>query len=305
MTVPNLKLSNGQEIPALGFGSGTKWKHPPGEKEERELIDAVVTAIKAGHHHIDTAEFYGTEKQIGQALKESGVPRKDIYLTSKTLFGLLADDPIASISKQLGLLQTDYFDLFLIHVPPNEDINYDLGKSWLVLEELYERGLAKAIGVSNFSTAEIETLLKTAKVKPHVNQIEFHPLLQEATPGILETCKSHGILVEGYSPLASNEVKGEKPLDKVVNRIAEAHNVSPASVFMRWATQRGVLPITTSANAGRQKESLTIFDFTLTDAEVDEISKVGASSPRYQRVPLPSHKHYFKDEEEEESDPKI
>ncbi|AOW01735.1 NADP-dependent oxidoreductase domain-containing protein [Yarrowia lipolytica] len=299
MTVPKVKLSNGLEIPAIGFGSGTKWKRPPGEKEERELIDAVVSAINAGHLHIDTAEFYGTEKQIGEAIKESGVPRKDIFLTSKTLFGLLADDPIESISNQLKTLQTDYFDLFLIHVPPNDDINYDLAKAWGVLEQLYEKGLAKAIGVSNHSPAELETIIKVAKIKPHVNQIEFHPLLQEPTPGIVDFCKQHDIVVEGYSPLASNELEGEKPLDAVVANVAKNHNVSPGSVLLRWATQKGIVPITTSANAGRQKEALAIFDFKLSDGEVEEISKVGAESPRYQRLPIPSHKHYYPAEEGE------
>lgn len=299
MTVPEVKLSNGLAVPAIGFGSGTKWKRPPGEKEERAVIDAVVSAIKAGHHHIDTAEFYGTEKQIGEAIKESGVPREDIFLTSKTLFGLLADDPIESISKQLNLLQTDYFDLFLIHVPPNDDISYDLPKAWGVLEQLYDKGLAKAIGVSNHSPAELELIIKTAKTKPHVNQIEFHPLLQEPTPGIVDFCKKHDIVVEGYSPLASNEVEGEKPLDIVVAKIAKSHNVSPGSVLLRWATQKGVVPITTSANPGRQKEALEIFDFTLSDDEVKEISKVGAESPRYQRLPIPSHKHYYPAEEGE------
>lgn len=303
MTVPNVKLSNGLEIPAIGFGSGTKWKRPPGEKEERAVIDAVVSAIKAGHLHIDTAEFYGTEKQIGEAIKESGVPRKDIFLTSKTLFGLLADDPIESISKQLKLLQTDYFDLFLIHVPPNDDISYDLPKAWAVLEDLYEKGLAKAIGVSNHSPAELELIIKTAKIVPHINQIEFHPLLQEPSPGIVDFCKKNGIVVEGYSPLASNEVEGDKPLDKVVAKIAKTHGVSAGSVLLRWATQNDVIPITTSANAGRQKEALDIFNFTLSDEEVAEISKVGNEGPRYQRLPIPSHKHYYP--EETETEPKI
>lgn len=184
-------------------------------------------------------------------------------------------------------------------MPPNDDINYDLAKAWGVLEQLYEKGLAKAIGVSNHSPAELETIIKVAKIKPHVNQIEFHPLLQEPTPGIVDFCKQHDIVVEGYSPLASNELEGEKPLDAVVANVAKNHNVSPGSVLLRWATQKGIVPITTSANAGRQKEALAIFDFKLSDGEVEEISKVGAESPRYQRLPIPSHKHYYPAEEGE------
>lgn len=234
------KFYNGKEIPALGLGT---W-----QSTDEEAYNAVLAALKAGYKHIDTAWIYGNEAQIGKAIKDSGVPRSELFITSK-LWGTKHTDPESAIKESLKLLQLDYLDLYLIHWPvtlnPNgndpkfpkladgsRDLlkDWSFVKTWELVQPLVAKGYTKSIGVSNFSAKKLKTLLDlpTTTIKPVVNQVELHPYLPQ--PKLLEFCKENDILVEAYSPLGSTA----SPLfkDETLIKIAEANGVSVATIMI-------------------------------------------------------------------------
>ncbi|VVT54919.1 uncharacterized protein SAPINGB_P004328 [Magnusiomyces paraingens] len=276
-SIPTFKLNNGITIPAVGYGTGTKWfKSSNLDELDEKVVDAVALAISNGYTHIDTAEVYNTEGEVAAAIKKAGVPREKLYITTKVLPKI--GNPEAALADSLKKLGIDYIDLYLIHAPfvTEEKHGISLEDAWAKLEKFQEEGKVKTIGVSNFAIADLERILKVAKIKPAVNQIEYNAYLQNQTPGIVKFSQDHGILVEAYSPLGPVIAKDEKaPLKPVLEKIATKYKKTPAQVELRWTYQNGVLPITTSADSGRQTQSLEIFDFELTDDEVQEIRDVG------------------------------
>ena len=265
------KLSNGIEIPWVGFGT---WQTPDGET----AVNAVKQALVSGYRHIDTAAAYKNEGSVGQAIKESGVAREDIFITSK----LWNEDRGYENTKKafentLKELDTDYLDLYLIHWPANEkqfddweEINLD---TWKAMTELYKEGKIKAIGVSNFMTNHLEALLD-AEVKPMVNQIEYHPgYTQDA---VVDLCREHDILVEAWSPIGSGRLLENEELTK----IADKYEKSVAQLCIRYVLQNDVLPLPKSVTPSRIEENTDIFDFEIMDEDmktIDAMENVGFS----------------------------
>ncbi|WP_031546458.1 aldo/keto reductase [Salinicoccus luteus] len=265
------KLSNGVEIPKVGFGT---WQTPDGET----AVNAVKQALVSGYRHIDTAAAYKNEGSVGKAIRESGIAREDIFITSK----LWNEDRGYENTKQafentLKELGTDYLDLYLIHWPANEkqfddwkEINLD---TWKAMTELYKEGKIKAIGVSNFMTNHLEALLD-AEVKPMVNQIEYHPgYTQDA---VVDLCRKHDILVEAWSPIGSGRLLENEDLTK----IADKYEKSVAQLCIRYVLQNDVLPLPKSVTPSRIEENTDIFDFEIMEQDmktIDAMENVGFS----------------------------
>ncbi|KAL5630455.1 hypothetical protein BROUX41_000327 [Berkeleyomyces rouxiae] len=278
MSAASFTLNNSVSIPALGYGLGTaRFKSQPGDLDET-TVKYTVTAIRTGILHLDGAEIYGNERELGKAIKDSGVPRSQLFVTTK----LLAQDPAAAepfLRKSLEKLGLDYVDLYLIHQPffANDD-PAKLQARWAELEALHDAGLARSIGVSNYLQSHLETVLATARIPPAVNQIEFHPHLQHG--GLLDFHRKHGILTEAYSPLTpiTQNIPGGSPVKPIWQRLAAKYGVTDSDVGLRWVLDQGVLPITTSGNEERLKGFLEkLPKFKLTPDEIEEINAAGNS----------------------------
>lgn len=256
-SIPSLTLNNGTSIPQLGFGVY--------QIEPEDTRQAVLTALEAGYRHIDTAEMYGNEKEVGQALADSGLPRGDVFVTSKLGNGRHArEDALAAFDRSLDDLGFDYLDLFLIHWPlPAVG---DFAQTWRALEEIYHSGRAKAVGVSNFQPHHLDRLLKETGVVPAVDQIEVHPYL--AQDAVRRFCTDRDIAVEAWSPIAQGKVLG----DPVVTAIAERLERSPAQVVLRWHLQRGDVVFPKSVTPARIAENIRLFDFELAPGDMAEIT---------------------------------
>jgi diketogulonate reductase-like aldo/keto reductase len=276
-----LEFNNKLKVPALAFGTGTAWFKTGGGGVDQKLIESIKEAIKAGFTHLDCAEMYGTEKEVGLAIKESGRAREELFVTTKVWKNI--HDPAKALEDSLSRLQLDYVDLFLIHAPFfNKDSNgITLKEAWQALEGLSDKGKTKSIGVSNFRAQDLEELLSFARIKPVVNQIEFHPYLlsSSTTVGAIEFARQHGILIESYSSLAPILYHPNGPVDPVVSEIASRLGKTTAQVLLRWNhhTTHGVL-ITTSSKSQRLQEYLHIFDFDLTEQDIKKIDEAGRST---------------------------
>ncbi|TID20041.1 aldo-keto reductase family 1 member C13 [Venturia nashicola] len=279
--IPSLKLNDGTSIPMLGYGTGTAWfKRGDEATIDRTLVESVKTAIGLGYYHLDGAEVYKTEPELGLAIKESGVDRSKLFITTKVMQN--AGDPVAALKTSLKKLQVDYVDLYLIHAPyfasndPKDPTNNDpakLQKAWAAMEQLKEAGLAKSIGVSNYLIPDLESTLKTAKVVPSINQIEFHPYLQHGD--LLAFQKKHGIATAAYGPLTAVTKAKPGPLDETYSALAKKYAVSEGEIALRWTIDSDIVTITTSSKEQRLSDYLRVTTFKLTPKEVEEIGTVG------------------------------
>ncbi|MGP3708238.1 aldo/keto reductase [Gordonia paraffinivorans] len=259
MTVPNITLNNGVSIPQLGFGV---WQVPP-----EDTRAAVATALEVGYRHIDTAEMYGNEKGVGEAIRESGLSRDEVFITSKLNNGFHAyDDALKALDKTNEDLGVEQVDLFLIHWPlPGVG---DFVETWKALEKAYADGKARAIGVSNFQQAHLRRLLDETEIVPAVNQIEVHPYFSQNALRAFNS--EHGIVTEAWSPLAQGKIVD----DPAITKIAEAKGRTPAQVTLRWHLQRGDIVFPKSVTRSRVEENFHVFDFELSDDEIAAIDAV-------------------------------
>jgi 2,5-diketo-D-gluconate reductase A len=257
--VPQITLNNGRSIPQLGFGVF--------QIEPKDTAEAVSTALRAGYRHIDTAEMYGNEREVGEAVAKSGLDRADIFVTSKLSNDAhLPEDARLAFELSLQELGFDYVDLFLIHWPLPTRYDGDIVSTWQALEEFYRDGRARSIGVSNFQPHHLRRLHENTEVPPAVNQIEVHPYLtQDEVRGF---CAEHGIAVEAWSPIG----QGLELDDPTIVSIAQRAGKTPAQVILRWHIQRGDIIFPKSVTPSRVKENFDIFDFELADGDVAEIS---------------------------------
>lgn len=256
MTVPNITLNDGKTIPQLGFGVF--------QIEPENTKQATLDALEVGYRHIDTAEMYGNEKEVGEAIAESGIPREEIFVTSKLNNGFHAPSAAAENGKKSADLLGGYLDLFLIHWPlPTVS---DFVPTWKALEELYHQGTSRSIGVSNFQAHHLNRLREEATITPAVNQIEVHPYLTQ------DALRAHnrelGIATEAWSPIAQGLVLD----DETIVRIARAHDKTPAQVVLRWHIQRGDIVFPKSVTRSRVEENFAIFDFELSDEDITDIT---------------------------------
>jgi len=258
MTVPTISLNNGVEIPQLGFGVY--------QVEPEQTKDATLSALEVGYRHIDTAQMYGNEKGVGEALRESGIARDEIFVTSKLNNGFHAhDDAIKAFDESLDRLGLDQLDLFLIHWPlPGIDI--DFVETWTALEEIYASGRTRSIGVSNFQPKHIRRLVQETDVVPAVNQVEVHPYLTQDELRAVNA--EHGIATEAWSPIAQGLV-----LDNpAIAAIADEHGKTPAQVVLRWHLQRGDIVFPKSVTRSRVEENFDLFDFELSGSQIGFIN---------------------------------
>lgn len=242
-------------VPLLGLGV---WKSRP-----KECFDAVKSALEVGYRHIDTAAIYGNEADVGRAIDESGIKRSEIFLVTKLWNADQGfEEAQKAIDVSLKKLGTDYVDMYLIHFP----VSGKRKESWKALEKIKKEGKAKSIGVSNFMVTHLKELLNETEIIPAMNQVEYHPFLQDTK--LKEYCEKNGILLEAYSPLAH----GQKLEDERVTKLAKKYNKSNAQILIRWSLQSGNVVIPKSKNPIRIKENADVFDFTLSQDDMKEIS---------------------------------
>ncbi|MDR1341086.1 MAG: aldo/keto reductase [Prevotellaceae bacterium] len=257
------ELNNGIHIPCIGFGT---WQTPDG----KTAVDSVKYAIETGYRHIDTAAIYGNEKSVGRGIRESGINREDLFITTKLWNTHRAyEATLKAFDTSLKNLGLDYLDLYLIHWPANKadgaKINSD---TWRAFEKLHRDGLVKSIGVSNFLEHHLRSLLDGAKIIPAVNQIEFHPgQMQNET---VSFCKSNNILVEAWSPLGTGRVLDNPALME----IARKYSKSVAQLCIRWILQNGILPLPKSITPSRIKENTEVFNFDISDDDIRAINSM-------------------------------
>ncbi len=254
------RLQDGSLMPTLGLGV---WQVPNGAQCE----NAVRWALELGYRHIDTAQAYGNEESVGRALRDSGVPREEVFLTTK--FYPARDDPAAEAERSLRRLGVDQLDLYIIHWPQRGPT-----WAWPAMEEAQQRGYARSIGVSNFSVDELEQLIALASVTPAVNQVQFSPF--EYRRALLQACAERRIELEAYSPLGTGRHLSHPAVAEVAARVDR----TPAQVLLRWCVQRGAIVIPKSTHRERIQENGQIFDFALSGedmASLDQLDRSGAT----------------------------
>lgn len=249
-----MRLHNGVEIPILGLGV---YRSPSG----KETVDTVRYALEAGYRHVDTARIYGNEADVAAGVRASGIPREEVFITSKLWESDQGYDPcLAAYRESLRLMGLDYLDLYLIHWPLPHKRRY----SWMAMEELLEEGQVRSIGVSNYMVHHLEELLGYAKILPAVNQIELSPYLYEERRAVVEFCRAYGIAVEAYSPLT----KGQKLNDPKLVAVAQGYGRTTAQILIRWCLQKGFIVLPKSNRPARILENAAVFDFAISDDDM-------------------------------------
>ena len=250
-------LADGTEIPLLGLGV---WQVPEG----RECEDAVGWALEAGYRHIDTAQAYGNERSVGRALRDSGVPREEVFITTK--FFPRHQDPAAEAERSLERLGVEFVDLYIIHWPEG-------GPTWAWdgMQRARESGHARSIGVSNFSIAELDELIAVADVAPTVDQVQFSPF--EYRRRLLEACEERGVVIEAYSPLGTGRHLGDRTVAEVADRLGR----TPAQVLIRWSVQRELVVLPKSTHRERIAQNAEVFDFTLSGEDMAALDALDAT----------------------------
>jgi len=255
----NVKLSNGVEMPILGFGV---FQIP----EEKDCIQAVTDALEVGYRHIDTAASYMNEKAVGQALKDSGIAREDLFITTKLWIQDANEDrALKAFDKSMDKLGLDYLDLYLIHQPFG-----DVYGAWRAMEKLYKEGRIKAIGVSNFYPDRLADFIVHNEIAPMVNQIETHPFFQRAE--YQAQMAERGVQIESWAPFA--EGRNDLFANPELTKIASTHGKSVAQVVLRWLIQRDVVVIPKSVRKERMAENFDVFNFELNQSDMDSIAKL-------------------------------
>ena len=262
MKITDLKgtitLANGVEMPYFGLGVFLT-------KEGKEVENSVTWALETGYRHIDTAAIYGNERGVGNAIKTSGIPRKEIFITTKAWNGNMRSNTVMQgFEESLERLQTDYVDLYLIHWP----VRGKFKETWKIFEEIYRSGRTRAIGVSNFLIHHLEDLFTEAEVMPMVNQVECHPFL--VLQDLQDFCKSRKIVYEAYSPLMRGAIV-EVPL---LQNLSIKYNKTPAQIALRWNLQKEIITIPKSASKERIRENADIFDFELSSEDLKSIDSL-------------------------------
>jgi len=259
-------LADGNPMPILGLGV---WQVPEGPS----CVNAVRWALELGYRHIDTAQVYGNEQSVGRALREAGVPREEIFITTK--FDPGRTDPVAEAEQSLRRLDVDQVDLYLVHWPQGGP-----AWAWPGMERSVERGLARSVGVSNFSASHLAAVMKAGRIPPVVNQVHFSPVYYRR--GLLDACRQRGVLVEAYSPLGTGRHLDDTTVKQVARRIGR----TPAQVLLRWCLQRDVLVIPKSVHHERIRENAQIFDFALSPldmAALDALDRTKGTDRAYER----------------------
>ena len=288
-TIPTVTLNNETTIPQLGFGT---LNVPPGRDPTPEntakTAEIVGLALELGFRHIDTAQMYGNERGVGDAIAASGIPREELWVTSKLGNGNhRPDDVRRSFDETLEKLQLDYLDLFLIHWPVPTLYTGDYVSTWRAMTELREDGRLRSVGVSNFQPAHLEQITEATGVVPAVNQIEVHPYFRN--DAAREATRGHGIAIEAWSPLGQGAVLK----DEVIERIAAGHGKTTAQVTLRWHVQHGHIIFPKSARPERMTENIRIFDFALADEDMAAIDaldrgedgRIGPNPDKFDWVP--------------------
>ena len=257
-TVPTIELNDGHTIPQLGFGVF--------QIEPAETAEAVSRAFETGYRHVDTAQMYENEEEVGEAIRSSALDRAEVFVTSKLSNAFhRPDDARRAFDESLAKLASDYVDLFLIHWPLPTLYDGDFVSTWKTLEEFHRDGRARSIGVSNFEVDHLERLAAECEVVPAVNQIELHPYFQNE--GVRRYGESHGVATQAWSPIAQGQVLE----DPEIAEIAERRGRSPAQVVLRWHLQRGSIVFPKSTTPARIEENFALFDFELGAEEVGRI----------------------------------
>jgi 2,5-diketo-D-gluconate reductase A len=252
-------LNNGNTIPQFGFGVFLV--------EPKNTFEAVTTALQAGYRHVDTAEMYGNEREVGQAVAKSGLNRGDVFVTSKLgNDSHLPDDARRAFDGTLEAIGSDYIDLFLIHWPLPTRYDGDYVSTWRTLEEFYRDGRARSIGVSNFQPHHLRRLHTECEIPPAVDQIEVHPYLTQ--DDVRRFCGEHQIAVEAWAPLARGAVASDPTIASIARRVGK----TPAQVILRWHIERGDIVFPKSVTPARIRENIAIFDFELSGEDVEAIS---------------------------------
>ena len=253
-----IELHNGVKMPAFGLGV---YKVEEGEQLEKTIH----TALDLGYRLIDTASFYKNEEGVGQGIRNSGIPREELFITTKVWNSEQGyENTLKAFDDSMERLGLDYLDLYLVHWP----VKGKYLDTWRALEELYRKGRVKAIGVSNFKIHHLKDLLSHAAEKPVINQVELHPLLSQVE--LRDFCQQNDIKVEAWSPLSRGRFLDEP----ILGKIAAQHGKTPAQVILRWHLQNQIIPIPKSVTPTRLKENADIFDFQLSQKDMDEINEL-------------------------------
>ena len=265
--IPSIELNNGQKIPQLGYGV---YLIP----NDGETEKCVLEALKLGYRHIDTAHAYQNEKEVGSAVKKSGIPREEIFITSKLWIKEFGEGKtLLAIDKMLKRLDLEYIDLILLHFPYEDYIG-----AYKDLEKAYKQGKVKSIGISNFENEKFEELCEKAEIKPVLNQVELHPYFQQNE--LRKRMEKYNTKIEAWAPLCHSMTNLFK--EETILKLSEKYKKTPAQIILRWDIQRGIITIPKSQNPERIKENISIFDFELTEGEIKEIDGLDGKEKRIQ-----------------------